>query len=69
MMRELKKHPDLGGSTWDAGVLNEAYETLIDPQRRAAYDDQLFLKYTKQTGAYTKQPISPAFCPRLRWHA
>jgi hypothetical protein len=63
MMRELKKHPDLGGSTWDAEVLNEAYETLSNPQRRAAYDEQLFLKYTKQTGASTKQPITPVFCP------
>lgn len=63
LMRELKKHPDLGGSTWDAEVLNEAYETLSNPQRRAAYDDELFLKYIKQTGTYTKQPVTPVFCP------
>ncbi|MBN1568099.1 MAG: J domain-containing protein [Acidobacteria bacterium] len=63
LMRELKKHPDLGGSTWDAEVLNEAYETLSDPERRAAYDEDLFLRYTKQTGAYGKQPITPVFCP------
>ena len=63
VMRELKKHPDLGGSTWDAEVLNEAYEILSNPQRRAAYDEELFLKYTKQTGSYTKQPITSVFCP------
>jgi hypothetical protein len=63
LMRELKIHPDLGGSTWDAEVLNEAYETLSNPERRAAYDEELFLKYTKQTGAYSKHPITPVFCP------
>jgi curved DNA-binding protein CbpA len=63
LMRELKKHPDLGGDTWDASVLNEAYETLSDPARRAAYDEELFVRYTKQTGAYSRQPGTPVFCP------
>lgn len=63
LMRELKNHPDLGGSTWDAEVLNEAYETLRDPKRRAAYDEELFSRYTKQTSSYTKQPITPVLCP------
>lgn len=63
LMREMKKHPDLGGATWDASVLNEAYETLSDPERRAAYDEELFVRYTKQTGAYTRQPVAPVFCP------
>jgi curved DNA-binding protein CbpA len=63
MMRELKRHPDLGGSTTEASILNEAYETLSDPRRRVAYDEELFLKYTKQTHSYTKQPLTPVFCP------
>jgi hypothetical protein len=63
MMRELKRHPDLGGSTPEASALNEAYETLSDPVRRAIYDEELFVKYTKQSHSYTKQPITPTFCP------
>ena len=41
LMLELKQHPDLGGSTLDASILNEAYQTLKDPNRRAAYDREL----------------------------
>ncbi len=63
MMRELRRHPDLGGSTSEASILNEAYETLSDPHRRAAYDEELFLKYTKQNPSYTKQPLTPPLCP------
>jgi hypothetical protein len=66
MMRELKRHPDLGGSASEASVLNEAYETLSDPLRRAAYDQRLFLKYTKQARSQTKQLITPTFCPVCR---
>jgi curved DNA-binding protein CbpA len=63
MMRELRRHPDLGGSTAEAAVLNEAYETLSNPVRRAAYDEELFLKYTKQNPSYAKQSVTPALCP------
>jgi len=63
MMRELKRHPDLGGSTSEASILNEAYEVLSDPQRRAKYDEELFLEYTKKAHSYTKRPITPVFCP------
>jgi curved DNA-binding protein CbpA len=63
MMRELKRHPDLGGSVSEASLINEAYETLSDPVRRAAYDEELFVKYTKQSHSYTKQPITPVCCP------
>ncbi|MBI2345322.1 MAG: J domain-containing protein [Deltaproteobacteria bacterium] len=41
-MLKCRKHPDLGGSNEEAILLNEAYEVLKDPARRAAYD-RLFL--------------------------
>jgi curved DNA-binding protein CbpA len=37
-MSKLKKHPDLGGNFEEAQAINEAYETLSDPAKRAAYD-------------------------------
>jgi DnaJ-class molecular chaperone len=42
IMQKLKAHPDLGGDTWNASVINEAYQTLADPMRRIEYDEQLF---------------------------
>jgi hypothetical protein len=47
LMRELKQHPDLGGSHWEATLLNEAYETLSDPKRRAEYDRQFLQPHMK----------------------
>jgi len=37
-MQKLKMHPDLGGDEWNASVLNEAYQVLSNPEKRAAYD-------------------------------
>jgi curved DNA-binding protein CbpA len=63
LMRELKMHPDLGGDHWQASVINEAYETLKDATRRAAYDRQLFERYTKSPFDSNKRPLISYFCP------
>lgn len=38
LMQRLKMHPDLGGDHAQAALINEAYATLSDPAKRAAYD-------------------------------
>ncbi len=40
-MKALKAHPDLGGDEEMAKELNEAYDTLKDPERRAGYDAKI----------------------------
>ena len=40
-MLELKLHPDLGGSSDEAALLNEAFAVLGDSTRRAEYDKGL----------------------------
>lgn len=44
LLQKMRNHPDLGGSTDDAAVINEAYTVLRDPLRRAAYD-RLYMAY------------------------
>lgn len=41
MMQRLKMHPDLGGDHRHAVLINEAFATLIDPDKRAVYDRTL----------------------------
>lgn len=38
LMQRLKMHPDLGGEHWTAALLNEAFATLVNPEKRASYD-------------------------------
>jgi hypothetical protein len=40
LMQKLRMHPDLGGDQWSATLINEAYETLMNPNKRADYDQQ-----------------------------
>src|SRR5215217_439887 len=39
LMSTMRRHPDLGGDHETAALINEAYETLSDPSKRAAYDE------------------------------
>jgi hypothetical protein len=63
LMRELKNHPDLGGSTSEASVLNEAYETLSDPERRAAYDEKIQATHFKRTASTAEPDADSTLCP------
>ncbi len=38
LMQKLGNHPDLGGDTARAALINEAYAVLSNPERRAEYD-------------------------------
>ncbi len=45
LLQKLKMHPDLGGQNWNATIINEAYNTLRDPLKQAAYDKKLLESY------------------------
>lgn len=49
LMQKLRMHPDLGGEHWDAGIINQAYTTLRDVKKRAAYDIALLGRYSIKT--------------------
>ena len=57
LMGKLKLHPDLGGEHWNAVYVNEAYATLGDPVRRAAYDLELLKRYDIATVSRGPLPL------------
>jgi curved DNA-binding protein CbpA len=68
LMSKLRQHPDLGGDTGNAALLNEAFAVLRDPAKRARYDAGRFLKpgprpsaKAAPAGAYRSQ--GGAGCP------
>jgi len=66
LMRVLRQHPDLGGSSENAAALNEAYETLSNPARRAAYDRKLDVPNLKRAHEADRRQAVPALCPVCR---
>ena len=49
LLQKLKLHPDLGGENWNASIINEAYNILRHPDKRAAYDKTLLKHYGVHT--------------------
>ena len=47
LMHKMKHHPDLGGDHETAVMINEAYDTLTDVNKRKAYDAKLFAERNK----------------------
>lgn len=41
MMQKMRLHPDLGGDEANAQLLNQALATLLNPEKRALYDQSL----------------------------
>lgn len=53
-------HPDFGGSAADFHALHEAYQALVDPIRRAAYDRSLRWSApmpTRRAGSWSTTPV------------
>lgn len=42
LMQRLKAHPDLGGDTEQAALINQAYDVLTDARKRAEYDRSFY---------------------------
>jgi len=45
LLQKLKMHPDLGGENWNASLITQAYHTLRNPAKRAAYDQALLRRH------------------------
>lgn len=64
-MQKLKQHPDLGGNDSNAIALNQAYATLSNEAKRAAYDSQLqniSLEESRHPNQWHKRVIDPVLC-------
>ena len=42
LMQRLQQHPDPGGEHWNASLINEAHDALVDEDRRRLYARMLF---------------------------
>lgn len=58
LMLKLKHHPDMGGDDGQAALINQAYETLIHPEKRARYDREL-LRSREMTAGSASEILRP----------
>lgn len=60
LMQKLGHHPDLGGDTVTAALINEAYAVLSNAERRAEYDARLDVLAQVAQGVPDCSPPPPA---------
>jgi hypothetical protein len=60
LMHRLRIHPDLGGDEAEAALVNEAFATLSDPVKRAAYDRMLEPASAARPGRTARRTPVPA---------
>jgi len=67
LMQQLGHHPDLGGDTKTAALINEAYATLSNAERRAEYDARLDImeQVAKGVPGDAPAPRSPGMSERV----
>jgi hypothetical protein len=64
LLQKLKMHPDLGGNTWNAALVNEAYAVLHDPLKREQYDRQILKRLQKRHTQEAATDVVPAYFKR-----
>ena len=65
LMQQLNAHPDRGGDTAQAALINSAYAVLSNARKRAQYDCELRQRIISETGRDEKNAMSrePALSP------
>lgn len=63
LMSALRLHPDLGGDHAQASLINQAWDMLSDPDRRAAYDKALRARQPLPRQAPTESTVAASMAP------